>query len=85
VIRVKVQQGIIHLLPISSKDQLADILTKSLHPGPFASLESKLGLLDIHSSLRGGVKQGICEATAVTCNTSKQKQLEVDNSLVSCT
>jgi hypothetical protein len=41
--------------------------------------------LDIHSSLRGGVKQGICEATAVTCNASKQKQLEVDNSLVSYT
>ncbi|GAU15979.1 hypothetical protein TSUD_338500 [Trifolium subterraneum] len=56
VVRDKVQQGILHLLPVSSKDQLADILTKSLHPGPFTSLESKLGLLDIHSSLMGGVK-----------------------------
>jgi hypothetical protein len=33
----------------------------------------------------GIVKQGICEATAVTCNASKQKQLEVGNSLVSYT
>jgi hypothetical protein len=71
VIRDKVQQGIIHLLHISSKDQLADILTKSLHLGPFDSLESKLGLLDIHSSLCGGVKQSINDATAVTCNTSQ--------------
>jgi hypothetical protein len=71
VIRDKVQQGIIHLLPISSKDQLADILTKSLHPGPFDSLESKLGLLDIHSSLSGGVKHNNSNETAVTCNTSK--------------
>lgn len=29
VIRDKVQVGVIHLLPISSKDQVADILTKS--------------------------------------------------------
>ncbi|GAU29493.1 hypothetical protein TSUD_360380 [Trifolium subterraneum] len=56
VVRDKVQQGLLHLLPVSSKDQLADILTKSLHPGPFSSLESKLGLFDIYSSLRGSVK-----------------------------
>ncbi|GAU23069.1 hypothetical protein TSUD_183680 [Trifolium subterraneum] len=54
-VRDKVQQGVLHLLPVSSKDQLSDILTKSLHLGPFTSLESKLGLMDIHSSLRGGV------------------------------
>ncbi|GAU20316.1 hypothetical protein TSUD_337970 [Trifolium subterraneum] len=56
VVRDKIQAGILHLLPVSSKDQVAYILTKSLHPGPFNSLESKLGLFDIHSSLRGGVK-----------------------------
>jgi hypothetical protein len=57
VVRDKVQAGILHLLPVSSKDQVADILTKSLHPGPFYCLESKLGLLDIHSSLREAVKE----------------------------
>jgi hypothetical protein len=57
VVRDKVQAGILHFLPVSSKDQVADILTKSLHPRPFYSLESKLGLLDIHSSLREAVKE----------------------------
>ncbi|GAU44717.1 hypothetical protein TSUD_400290 [Trifolium subterraneum] len=56
VVRDKIQAGILHLLPVGSKDQVADILTKSLHPGPFNSLQTKLGLLDIHSSLREGVK-----------------------------
>ncbi|GAU48976.1 hypothetical protein TSUD_245670 [Trifolium subterraneum] len=32
VVQDKVQQGVLHLLPVSSKDQLVDILTKSLHP-----------------------------------------------------
>jgi hypothetical protein len=78
VIRDKVQQGIIHLLPISSKDQLADILTKSLHPGPFDSLESKLGLLDIHSSLSGGVKHSNSDVGAVTCDSSKTELVRND-------
>ncbi|PNX85147.1 hypothetical protein L195_g041214, partial [Trifolium pratense] len=34
-----------------------DILTKSLHPGPFHTLLSKLGVIDIFSSLRGTVKE----------------------------
>jgi hypothetical protein len=75
-----VQQGIIHLLPISSKDQLADILTKSLHPGPFDSLESKLGLLDIHSSLSGGVKHSKSDEDAVACNPSKTELVKLDSS-----
>ncbi|MCI05012.1 retrovirus-related like polyprotein, partial [Trifolium medium] len=41
---------------LSSKEQIADIFTKSLHPGPFHTLQSKLGTLDIHSSLRGTVE-----------------------------
>jgi hypothetical protein len=56
------------LLPVSTKDQVADILTKSLHPGPFTSLQSKLGMLDIHSSLRGGVEDN---ESQVSCTTSK--------------
>ena len=55
VVRDKVQSGMIHLLPISTHEQLVDILTKSLHVGPFNHIHSKLGMLDI-SSLRGGVE-----------------------------
>ncbi|CAJ2644808.1 unnamed protein product [Trifolium pratense] len=59
VVREKLQTGLIHLLPVSSKEQVADILTKSLHPGPFYMLQDKLGMIDIYSSLRGDVKIGV--------------------------
>ncbi|GAU40443.1 hypothetical protein TSUD_397620, partial [Trifolium subterraneum] len=55
VVRDKVQANVIHLLPVSSQEQIADIFTKSLHPGPFQTLQSKLGTIDIHSSMRGDV------------------------------
>lgn len=48
IVREKIQNGTLHLLPISSKLQLADILTKPLAAGPFKDLHSKLGLLNIH-------------------------------------
>lgn len=48
VIRYKLQAGILHLLPIPSTDQVADILTKPLLLGPFQSLHSKLAMCDIH-------------------------------------
>lgn len=35
LVRDKVTAGILHLLPVSSQEQLADILTKPMHPGPF--------------------------------------------------
>ena len=47
--RDKVQAGVIHLLPISTKNQVADVLTKPLTPAPFAANMSKLGMLDIHA------------------------------------
>lgn len=55
-VRDKIQVGVIHLLPIASKEQVADILTKYLQPGPFTDLQRKLGMLNIHSSLSGRVK-----------------------------
>jgi len=54
VVREKVQQGVVKLLPIDSKNQHADILTKALPPSSFHTLCSKLGLLNIHSQLEGG-------------------------------
>lgn len=49
IIREKIQLGLIHLLPISSAAQLADVFTKPLPPNPFHESITKLGLLDIHS------------------------------------
>ncbi|XP_061359687.1 uncharacterized mitochondrial protein AtMg00810-like [Gastrolobium bilobum] len=48
VTREKIIQGLIHLLPISTKQQLADTFTKALNPAPFQEFLSKLGLYDIH-------------------------------------
>jgi len=56
VVRDKVQTSVIHLLPISSKEQVADILTKSLHPDPFNILQNKLETINVYSNLRGAVK-----------------------------
>lgn len=44
----KITNGTIHLLPVSSQSQLANIFTKSLVLGPFTNLQSKVGMLDIH-------------------------------------
>ena len=49
LIREKVQNGIIHLMPIASKDQLADIHTKALPFPSFSTLLSKLNMVDIHN------------------------------------
>lgn len=53
LVREKIQSKLLHLMPIPSKDQTTDLLTKPLAPGPFQYLVSKLGMINIHSSLRG--------------------------------
>jgi len=56
--------GIMKLLPVSSKDQLADFFTKPLLPQPFNSLLSKLGMLNIyHSPACGGILENEEKAT----------------------
>jgi hypothetical protein len=42
LVRDKIQAGTLHLLPVTSKDQITDILTKSLHAGTFHTLLTKL-------------------------------------------
>lgn len=37
VFRDEVQAGVLHFLPIASKNQVTDILTKPLHTGPFST------------------------------------------------
>ena len=49
VVREKVRSGLVHLLPISTHSQVADLCTKALSPKPFKLLHDKLGMYDIHS------------------------------------
>jgi hypothetical protein len=49
IVREKLQAKVLKLLPISSKEQLADFFTKPLLPQPFNLLLSKLGMIDIYS------------------------------------
>jgi hypothetical protein len=48
LVREKLQQGLLRLLPISTEDQLADCLTKPLGAAKFNGFISKLGLIDIY-------------------------------------
>jgi len=48
IMREKLQAQVMKLLPVSSTDQLANFLTKSLLPQPFHTLLSKLGMIDIY-------------------------------------
>ncbi|GAU15708.1 hypothetical protein TSUD_307180 [Trifolium subterraneum] len=48
VVRERLQSGLMKLLPVSGFLQLADIMTKALHPANFHRLLTKLGLLDIY-------------------------------------
>ncbi|XP_014493112.1 uncharacterized protein LOC106755465 [Vigna radiata var. radiata] len=47
VVREKIQANLLHLLPIRSDEQLADIFTKFPHRVRFRSIVSKLGLVTI--------------------------------------
>ncbi|XP_019416403.1 PREDICTED: uncharacterized protein LOC109327693 [Lupinus angustifolius] len=48
VVREKIQQGLVKLLPIFSSEQLADAFTKPLPTKQFQLFVSKLGLRDLH-------------------------------------
>jgi hypothetical protein len=57
-VRDEVQDKVIHLLPISSKEQTTDLITKPLSATSFQYLKSKLGMRDIYlPSLRGDVSK----------------------------
>ncbi|XP_014503083.1 uncharacterized protein LOC106763399 [Vigna radiata var. radiata] len=48
VVREKIQEGLLHLLPVRSNEQLADIFTKFPHRVRFGAIVPKLGLIGIH-------------------------------------
>lgn len=54
-VREKVQAGMFQLMPISTQEQTADILTRPLRPDPFQKLHNNLGMLNIHFPAWGGV------------------------------
>ncbi|KAM6560886.1 hypothetical protein CsatA_030125 [Cannabis sativa] len=47
LVREKVQQGVIKTVHVSTKDQVADILTKPLFPNQFNNFKDKMGLKNI--------------------------------------
>jgi hypothetical protein len=48
LVREKLQQFLLRLLPISTHEQLADFLTKALPTSTFNKFISKLGMITIH-------------------------------------
>lgn len=48
LVREKLQQGLLRLLPISIHEQLADFLTRALPTSTFNNFISKLGMINIH-------------------------------------
>jgi hypothetical protein len=50
LVREKLQQGLLKLLPISTDEQLAYFLTKTLPSPKFNHFVSKLGMIDIYQS-----------------------------------
>jgi len=58
------------LLPVSSAEQAADFFTKPLHPKPFLTLLSKLGMVDIYQAPACERLLEHKEEEEVTCDAS---------------
>ncbi|XP_048441099.1 uncharacterized protein LOC125477726 [Pyrus x bretschneideri] len=61
LVREKIQEGMIRTAYIRTSEQPADIFTKPLNSTQFETLLSKLGVINIHSNLRGSVKEDILD------------------------
>ena len=55
-VQTKLQEGLIHLISVSSFNQVIDMLIKPLHPRLFRENLSKLNMKDIHASTCGSIK-----------------------------
>ena len=56
-VRDKVSSGLLHMAHVSTRDQLADILTKPLSKHRFSVLQSKIGVSDGSTILRGHIRK----------------------------
>ncbi|KAM1377387.1 hypothetical protein ACFX1Q_038885 [Malus domestica] len=61
LVRERIQSGMIRTSHISTMKQPADIFTKPLSLHQFTTLLHKLGIINIHSNLRGNVKEQTCQ------------------------
>ncbi|KAM1236512.1 hypothetical protein ACFX2G_038371 [Malus domestica] len=59
VVREKIQGGMIRTAYVRTTNQPADLFTKALGSVQFEVLLTKLGVINIHSNLRGSVKEDI--------------------------
>ena len=59
------ERGNIRLTYVPTEDQEIDILTKAMQKQGFELLRGKLGMIDIHSPVWGGVLEGDNEARVV--------------------
>ncbi|KAL6180223.1 hypothetical protein ACLB2K_046890 [Fragaria x ananassa] len=56
IVREKMHAGVIKDAHIGTKEQIANLFTKPLSTAQFDILLSKLGVINIHSNLRGSIK-----------------------------
>ena len=57
VAREKVQRGLVKTVHIRTKDQPVDLFTKLLGSKQFTTLLTKLGVINIHSNLKGSIEE----------------------------
>ncbi|XP_024164040.2 uncharacterized mitochondrial protein AtMg00810-like [Rosa chinensis] len=57
VVLEKVQRGLVKTMHIRTKEQPVDLFTKPLGSKQFSALLSKLGVINIHSNLRGSIEE----------------------------
>lgn len=69
-------KGIMKLLPVKSKNQLADFISKALHTEPFNEILSKLKMVDIYQPSTCG---GMLNHASKKGLESRKDQKEVNN------
>ena len=63
IVRNQLKAGTLNTIHVTSQNQLADILTKPLHPGPFRSLLGRMSISSLYLPrdgrlrLEGGVSE----------------------------
>jgi hypothetical protein len=81
IVREKLLAGVMKLLPVSSRDQLADFFTKALLPQPFGILLAKLGMVDIyHPPTCGRVLEHDKDTDALATSSENTSTLQATSS-----